>query len=479
IAGSVAWLTLRPPTYEATSQLLVTPVPEGEQTFLGIQVLRESSGDPTRTVETAATLAESVEAAIRTARALGPGWTYQQVLDDVIVKPQGQSNVLAVTATADTARLAARLANEFARSALAVRGESLQRQAAALIPRLRARRRALPSSSEEAATLTQRLQELDSLEAGGDPTLSLLQQARPPDTRTGIPPALVLLLVALAGFSLGSGAALLREVLERRIRDEEEAVALYPLPVLARLPVLKQRQLRATTGSPWGMPQPVREAFRTLLAQLGQRNGGRVVMVASASTGDGKTTSAINLAAAIAATGDRVVLLDLDLRKPEVGRSLGMQDTTALTRLLEPDVKLADLLVPAPGLPAMSILATTVPFEHSAVVEAVNRRLPELIQEAKSEADWVVLDTAPLGEVSDALGLADSVDDIIVVTRPGHTNRASFEVMRGLLERTMRRDATGLLVIANVEAMPGGYDYGLDNRPQQGRRRPLSRARLG
>ncbi len=227
------------------------------------------------------------------------------------------------------------------------------------------------------------------------------------------------------------------------------------------------------------MPQPVREAFRTLLAQLGQRNGGRVVMVASASTGDGKTTSAINLAAAIAATGDRVVLLDLDLRKPEVGRSLGMQDTTALTRLLEPDVKLADLLVPAPGLPAMSILATTVPFEHSAVVEAVNRRLPELIQEAKSEADWVVLDTAPLGEVSDALGLADSVNDIIVVTRPGHTNRASFEVMRGLLERTMRRDATGLLVIANVETMPGGYDYGLDNRPQQGRRRPLSRARLG
>lgn len=481
IAGAVVWLAVRSPNYEATAQLLVTPLPVDDQTLLGLQVLRESSGDPTRTIETAATLVESVEAGSRTARALGPDWTFRRVLEEVNVTPQGQSNILAVTATADTARLAARLANEFARSALAARRESLQRQAAAQLPRLRARQQTLRRDSPEAATVAARLDGLDSIRNGGDPTLSLSQQARPPDDPTGVPSPLVILLAAVAGLSLGSGGALLRELLERRIRDEDEAVALYPLPVLARIPVLKRRQLRATTGPQWVMPQPIREAFRTLLAQLGQHNGGRVVMVTSASTGDGKTTSAINLVAAIAATGDRVTLLDFDLRKPDVGRALSLQEPMSLTNLLGADTSLSDMLVSAPSLPSMSVLATTTARGDAALIEAVNRRLPELVEEAKRSADWVVVDTAPLGEVSDALRLAQSVDDILVVTRPGHTNRASFEVMRELLERTAGGEPTGLLVIAGPEAMSSPYysDYGLDNRALQERRGPLSRARPG
>ena len=102
-------------------------------------------------------------------------------------------------------------------------------------------------------------------------------------------------------------------------------MALYPLPVLARIPLLKSSQLRGRQASGWHMLPAVREAFRTLMIQLGPHPEGRahVVMVTSASTGDGKTTSAVNLAAAAAASGDPVILLDFDLRKPDVGRTLG------------------------------------------------------------------------------------------------------------------------------------------------------------
>ena len=144
----------------------------------------------------------------------------------------------------------------------------------------------------------------------------------------------MLILAALAGFTLGSGGALLLELTERRIRNEEEAVSLYPLPVLARIPILKGSQLRGRQASGWHMLPAVREAFRTLMIQLGPNPEGRahVVMVTSASTGDGKTTSAVNLAAAAAASGDPVILLDFDLRKPDVGRTLGVQAGTELTR---------------------------------------------------------------------------------------------------------------------------------------------------
>ncbi len=231
------------------------------------------------------------------------------------------------------------------------------------------------------------------------------------------------------------------------------------------------------------MSPPIREAFRTLLAQLGQRDGVRVVMVASASTGDGKTTSATNLATAMAATGDRTVLLDLDLRKPDVARGLGMQETTSLTRLLANDVTLADMLVSAPALPSMSVLAITAAAGNPGLTEAIHRRLPQLIEQAKDLADWVVIDTPPLGEVSDALRVVQSVDDIIIVTRPGHTNRASFEVMRGLLERTTGAQPTGMVVIARGAASASASYYAssgvADNRLQPERRGPLARARLG
>ena len=157
------------------------------------------------------------------------------------------------------------------------------------------------------------------------------------------------------------------------------------------------------------------------MIQLGPHPEGRahVVMVTSASTGDGKTTSAVNLAAAAAASGDPVILLDFDLRKPDVGRTLGVQPGTELTGLLQPDTQLRDLLSPAPGLPALSVLTTTVAEGDVALVEALSRRLPELIADARELCNYVVIDTAPIGEISDALRLVSDVDSIIVVTKPG------------------------------------------------------------
>ena len=278
--------------------------------------------------------------------------------------------------------------------------------------------------------------------------------------------AVIVLLAALAGFTLGSGAALLLELTERRIRNEDETVALYPLPVLARIPLLKSSQLRGRQASGWHMLPAVREAFRTLMIQLGPHPEGRahVVMVTSASTGDGKTTSAVNLAAAAAASGDPVILLDFDLRKPDVGRTLGVQPGTELTGLLQPDTQLRDLLSPAPGLPALSVLTTTVAEGDVALVEALSRRLPELIADARELCNYVVIDTAPIGEISDALRLVSDVDSIIVVTKPGNTNRANFEMMRDLLERTAYTPAGFLVIGDSTPRTSAYYAYGATGR---------------
>jgi tyrosine-protein kinase len=475
VVASAAWLVLRSPSYEATAQLLVTPLPPDDSTFIGVQVLRESN-EPTRTMQTAATLVSSRQAAQLAAERLGSGWTVRRVLESVEVKPQGESNVLAVTAQADDPRLAARIADVFSRAALEARQTALRRQVDAAIGQLRAQGRRPGENSEIALDRAQRLNQLQVVRRGVDPTLSLSQPAGVPSAPLGPPAWLVMLLSSIAGLTLATGAALLLETVDRRLRDEDEIVRLYPLPVLARVPSLPRRLLGGRAQALISMPPAVREAFRTVQAQLDQPSKGpRTILMTSASAGDGKTTSSVHLAFCLVVTGHRVLLMDFDFRHPELGQTLGVRTRQGVLPLLTSEASLSELLLDAPGLPPNLRVIPASANDDVAFLEAYAHRLPEILAQAKGLADYVILDTAPLGEVSDALRFVSEVDDIIVVTRPGHTDRASFELARDLLGRAGRVPA-GLLVIGQtVSRSPYHADgWGLEKRQEAGRLRSAS-----
>ncbi len=444
VAAAVTWGLLRSPEYQATVRVLVSPVAQDDPAFIGVQVIRDSANDPTRTMQTAATLVKSREAAARAARRLGPEWSPQEVSDAISVETEGESNVLAIRATAHDPQDAARVANEFARSALLVRGEIVRSQIDRLVPRLRAQQRAVgDSSSAPALDLAARINQLQAARAQGDPTLSLGEPAFR-GSAIGARRSLVLVLSLVAGLALGAAAAILLELLGRRVRDSDEAIDLFPLPVLARVPKVSPGTRRGASDGLLRFDQGVHEAFRTVFLQLNEgREGSRAVMLTSASTGDGKTTSAICLALTMARAGHAVILMDCDLRRPNVRRMLGHGEgpDPAAT----PDAALDDMLAPLPELP-LAVLSVGPPPNSPSEMEELIRRLPYLLAKARPIADFVVIDTAPLGEVSDAIPLLREVDDVIVVTRPRHTQRASYEVMRDLIVRTGTR-ARGLLVV--------------------------------
>jgi capsular exopolysaccharide synthesis family protein len=456
LAGAVAWVTLGSPEYKSTARLLVTPLPQDDRQFLGFELLRDS-GDPTRTVQTAAGLIESRQAADRTAQVLGSDWTGKKVEKHIQVNPEGESNIVTITGTDDSSKGSARLANTYVKSALSSRRKALDRQITFEIDRLRSQ------GTNGART---RIGNLQALRERGDPTLSQAQKAVAPDEKSGPPAPVVVVLALIAGLAIGTGAAVILELTAERIREEEDAIAIYPLPVLARLPHLPGRKRKPPKGAVgWFMPPQIREGFRTLVVQLEREQEERVLMIMSASTADGKTTSSVNLAASLAAAGHRVVLMDLDLRKPDVARTLGMRSEHALTNLVDPQATLAGLVRPAPGFPSLSVLATGAarPGDY-ALVEALARRLPELIAEARQSADYVVIDTAPLGEVSDALRFADEADDILLVTRMGKTKQRNLEMVRELLDRA-GKVPRGFVLIGAVPVLTSGYyGYGIPQR---------------
>lgn len=448
--------------YQATAQVLITPLPQYDETFFGLDLVRDS-GDPERTAQTASALLASPETAAAVARRLGNGLTTEEVTRAVVVEAQGESNVLGVSATAKDPELAASMANAFARLSASARRVTLQRQLGARIDQLRDRRDGLDTDDRESrlgGDLAEQINELEAIRgAKTDPTLTIAQLATVPSAPQGAAPWLVMLLAGVAGLVLGTVAAVVVGFFNRRLRGEDEVLALYPLPVLTRVPPLPWRLRSAQLKSPLAMPSGAREAFRTLRAQLERGAGARrAVMLASASAGDGKTTAAANLAVAFADAGHSVIAVDFDLRKPELAKRLGIVAERGFASLLTAGAELPDLLVDAPGVPGLRVLPAVE--GDAAFLEALIRRMPEVLARAQDLADYVVIDTAPLGEVGDALRVAAQIDEIILVARPGHTDRGNLEQVRDLLERADARPVGLLITGQALRASSTQYTYG-------------------
>jgi len=441
-------------SYSTSASVLVTPLPEGSAGFVGIGTVVET-GDPARTVQTAAALIDTPNAAALAAKALGLPWTTSSVFKAVTVTPEGASDVLSVTASASTPTDAQRVADAFAKSAVAYRAGVVQSQIAAAIKSVEARLTQLqrsPSASAEVGSLATAAEQLRTVQGTGrEPTLSVSQTAQAPASPNGTSRSLILLLALIGGFALGSVAALGLETFSRPVRDRDELQSLYPIPVLAALPSIPgRRRLHGTP--PWVLPPDVFEQLRMLRVQLSLARSGQVIMVTSAGAGDGKTTVSAALAAAFAEAGESVMLIDLDLRKPDLQQLLGVDVPAATTS------SYANVALDVPNLSGVQLLPT--PWGDITSVEAVLQHLPSLIAQARQVADIVIVDTAPVGEVSDALRIAGMCDQVVFVARPRHTDRRRLLLARDLLDRAGAQPV-GMVLVGKETGLPkGDHGYG-------------------
>lgn len=182
-------------------------------------------------------------------------------------------------------------------------------------------------------------------------------------------------------------------------------------------------------------------------------------MFTSPSSRDGKTASAINFALVLAAAGFRVILFDFDLRKPDIGERLHIR--ADFMDFFRTNATLDDLLVEPRSAPGLRVISASPQGDVIPLLEAVSRRLPDLLRTARELADYVIVDTPPVGQVSDALRAAMTVDDIVLVARPGNTDRTELQHTRELLDR-IGHTPTGLLLVGESGAGDAYAAYGAD-----------------
>jgi capsular exopolysaccharide synthesis family protein len=305
------------------------------------------------------------------------------------------------------------------------------------------------------------------------------------------------ILGGVLGLIFGFGLAVLLDRLDRRVREPHEAGDLLGRPVLGL--VHESSELKRLAEPFSELPVPDADAFRSIRANLRYFNVDEEinsVLVTSPLPGDGKSTVAWHLAGAAANAGERVLLIEADLRRPNLARGIsparpegGLSevlseqierfgqaplDGMAMTQMLVEAVEAVPVTVPPNGdtAPSMDVLfAGTLPPNPSDLIES--ERMAELIRLAGELYDFVVIDTPPTSLVADAVPLVKQVDGVVVVVRLAKSTKHSIDRLREQLEN-LRAPTLG--VVANsVSVRNVGY-----GRTYYGRERGESRGnRLG
>ena len=458
VAG--AYVVTAPKRYRAEADILVTPVSGSESANAGLGLITESN-DPTQTVSTAARLIATPAVAELTKARLRLSGPAHSLLKDVTAEPIAQSSLVAVQAERGSASDAARIANAFAESAVELGTITLHAAITAQLPSLERQLLSLPAGERTGpGTLGERIATLQSLKTAPDPTLRVASAATLPSSPSSPQKKLALAAGLLGGLIIGLGAAFASQALDPRLRREEQLREIFRLPILTHIPRVDSPRGEGPLV-PSLLTPAATEAYRTLRATVAATVGEmhRSVLVTSSAGGEGKSTTAINYATALAMANRRVLLIEGDLRRPTLGRALGVHPVAGVGAVLLNQVSMADAVVTSELYDNLGFLLV----ERTAVSLADRLSLPtarQLVDDAKSLADYVVIDSPPLTEISDALPLAQEVDAVLVVARLGTSSLKRLVTLGEILEQG-GVTPTGLVVVGR-ERISHSYYYGSD-----------------
>ena len=240
---------------------------------------------------------------------------------------------------------------------------------------------------------------------------------------------------ALLGALLGFGYAIARSILDRRIRSEKDVEEQGGVAVVGAIPYVGSMEGLLVSQTGPGASGHAAEGYRRLrtnLSYMDVDNPPRAIVITSPKQGDGKSTTAANLAAAIALSGQKVTLVDADLRRPNLARLLSLDDSVGLTDVLASRLALADALQQHPEIDGLRVLTTgsKPPNPSELLGSQAMRGLLSML----AEDGMVVIDAPPLLPVTDAAVLGHAADGALLTVSAGVTLDHELQTALGHLD---------------------------------------------
>ena len=308
--------------------------------------------------------------------------------------------------------------------------------------------------------LLQKQSEAQIRKASNVPDNKILQKARVRHSPVnGGDKMKIYLFFVVIGLLIPAAYIILKELLNTTIRDERDVVKLTNIPVLGTIRHVDESGAKVQTVE---KPKSLfTEGFRLIRSRvefISKRKTDISVLITSAESGDGKTHFAINLSGVYSLVSDKVVLVDMDIRNPKLSQKLGYKNAKGLVHVLIGEATLDEVLVKDDKELGFHFLpAGIVPPNPAELVGS--EEMMKLLEELKQRYDYRIIDTSPLGLVSDAYALTGVTDVNLLITRVFKSDKLFF---KNFIEQVQQDNVNNPYIVLNdlQVSKNGKYGYG-------------------
>ncbi len=310
--------------------------------------------------------------------------------------------------------------------------------------------------------LLQRLKEINVAGGSVNNNLLMIDKAQPPLSKFKPNMTTNLAFASLLGLLLGIATAFIREFMDDSVKDVNDLERQTRLPVLGIIPVAAESDPKKLAQLVLNAPKStLAESFRSLRTtirfKLRESNGPGILFITSARANEGKTTVAMNLASTAAHSGNRVLLIDADLRNPSVHRLIGAKETQGLVSYLSGETGM-DSLTQSSNVPNLDvILAGTPPHDPSELL--AHPRMEALLKAASNNYEIIIMDGPPILGLADAMILSSLATLTVLTVDAGNTRTPTII---NALKRLQQSGASVSGILLNQVKDAGRFGYGED-----------------
>lgn len=311
--------------------------------------------------------------------------------------------------------------------------------------------------------LLQRLKEINVAGGADNNNLIMIDKAQPPLKKHKPNLSTNLAFASILGLLLGIATAFMREFMDDSVKDINDLERQTHLPVLGIVPAARESDPKKLAQLVLNSPKStLAESFRslrtTLRFKLREEQGPAIVFITSARANEGKTTVAMNLASAFAHAGNKVLLIDADLRNPTLHKLIGSREQRGLVRYLSGEHSMEGL-AQASNVPNLDvIMAGTPPHDPSELL--ANPKMEAMLQAAAKNYDIIIMDGPPILGLADAMILS-SLATLTILTV--HASETRIPTVVNAIKRLRESGArvSGLLLnqVKDAERLGYGEDY--------------------
>ena len=268
--------------------------------------------------------------------------------------------------------------------------------------------------------------------------LTVVEEAVPPASPNAPSLLRYVLVAAIIALLLSGVIIVMLEYLDDTVRSPNELSLLTGIESVGMVPKFKLDGDRDSSGANARVPMNASEAYGFIRTHVdlstSTNTPTRTILVASAAPSEGKTTTVAQLAAQFAKDDKSVVVVDSDLRRPQLHRIFGLSDTPGLSDVLCGDANL-DTALDSTSDPGIAVLTSGKPQFESGIATRIEQ-FGDVLDDIKKRADIVIMDSPPLLAVSDALNLCSLADGVLLVVDAHKTDRAAIARAAGMVHQT-------------------------------------------